>query len=208
MDERNINEKISEPFSLDISDPGNWENMNQNLRDLIILKGPLFKNNGVQTQLAHDGANDWKNIGEKLRTHEEQINKDREYWRQVLLRIISVVRTLAENNLAFRGVNEKICQENNGNFLNLIQMIAEFDPVLQEQIRRIQNKEIHYHYLGHKIENELILMLAGEIKKISIEKLKESKYFYVILDCTPDLSHEEQMSIVLRCVYISASLVK
>ncbi|XP_022870999.1 uncharacterized protein LOC111390225 [Olea europaea var. sylvestris] len=128
--ERNINEKISEPFSFDISDPANWENMNQNLRDLIIMKGPvrdndLFKNDEVQTQLAHDGANDWKNIGAKLRTHEvsydhitnlsrwiemeirfqkeqtidkslqEQINKDREHWRQVLLRIISVVRTLA-----------------------------------------------------------------------------------------------------------------
>ncbi|XP_022871000.1 zinc finger MYM-type protein 1-like [Olea europaea var. sylvestris] len=51
-------------------------------------------------------------------------------------------------------------------------------------------------------------MLAGEIKKIIIEKLKESKYFSVILDCTPDLSHEEQMSIVLRRADISASPVK
>ncbi|XP_022897762.1 uncharacterized protein LOC111411468 [Olea europaea var. sylvestris] len=203
MNERNINEKISEPFSFDISDPANLKNVNLNLRDLIIMKGPvrdndvifpkdvanrhfssvhytrrlsngenhdrkwliysksldkifsfsckLFKNNGVQTQLAHDGANDWKNI---------------------------------ENNLAFRGDNEKIYQENNGIFLSLIQMIAEFDP------------------------NELILMLAGEIKKMIIEKLKESKYFSVILDCTLDLSHEEQMSIVLRCVDISASPVK
>ncbi|XP_022880585.1 zinc finger MYM-type protein 1-like [Olea europaea var. sylvestris] len=238
MDERNINEKISEPFSFNISDLVNWENMNQNLRDLIVMKGPLFRNDGVQTQLAHDGANDWKNIGEKLRTHEvsydhitnlsrwiemeirfqkeqtidksvqEQINKDREHWRQVLLRIISMVRTLAENNLAFRGDNEKIYRENNGIFLNLIQMIAEFDPVMQEHIRRIQNKEIHYHYLGHKIQNELILMLVDEIKKIIIEKLKESKYFSVTLDCTLDLSHEEQMSIVLRCVDISASPVK
>ncbi|XP_022858603.1 uncharacterized protein LOC111379463 [Olea europaea var. sylvestris] len=290
IDERNINEKISEPFSFDISDLVNWENMNQNLRDLIVMKGPvrdddviftkdvanrhfssihytrrlrngenhdrkwliysksldkifclcckLFKNDGVQTQLAHDGANDWKIIGEKLRTHEvsydhitnmsrwiemeirfqkkqtidksvqEQINKDREHWRQVLLRIISVVKTLVENNLAFRGDNEKIYQENNGIFLSLIQMIAEFDLVMQEHIRRIQNKEIHYHYLGHKIQNELILMLAGEIKKIIIEKLKESKYFSMILDCNPDLSHEEQMSKVLRCVDISANPVK
>ncbi|XP_022873135.1 zinc finger MYM-type protein 1-like [Olea europaea var. sylvestris] len=139
---------------------------------------------------------------------QEQINKDREHWKQVLLKIIYVIRTLAENNLAFRGNNEKIYQKNNGIFLSLSQMIVKFDPVMQEHIRRIQNKEIHYHYLGHKIHNKLILMLASEIKKIIIEKLKESKYFSMILDCTPDLSHKEQMSIVLRCVDISASPVK
>jgi hypothetical protein len=247
-----MNEEISTdrdnvPFSLDLNDPANWGNMNTNLRDLIVMKGPvrendvvfpkdvtnrhfssihyvrrlpngekqdrkwliysksldkvfcfcckLFKNEGIRTQLAHDGVNDWKNIGEKIRMHEvscdhinnmsrwiemelrfekretidksvqEQINRDREHWRQVLLRIISVVKTLAENNLAFRGDNEKIYQENNGIFLSIIQMIAQFDPVMQEHIRRIQNKEIHYHYLGHKIQNEMILMLAGEIKK-------------------------------------------
>ncbi|XP_022872420.1 zinc finger MYM-type protein 1-like [Olea europaea var. sylvestris] len=44
---------------------------------------------------------------------QEQINRDREHWRQVLLRIIFVVKTLAENNLEFRGDNEKIYQENN-----------------------------------------------------------------------------------------------
>ncbi|XP_022854323.1 zinc finger MYM-type protein 1-like, partial [Olea europaea var. sylvestris] len=114
---------------------------------------------------------------------QEQINRDREHWRQVLLRIISVAKSLAENNLTFRGDNEKIYQENNGIFLSMIQMIAEFDPVMQEHVRRIKNKEIHYHYLGYKIQNELILMLA-------------------------DRSYKEQMSILLRCVDISASPVK
>jgi hypothetical protein len=52
--------------------------------------------------------------------------------------------------LAFRGQNEKIYQENNGNFLSLIEMIAEFDPVTQEHIRRIQGGEIHNHLLDIK----------------------------------------------------------
>ena len=61
-----------------------------------------------------------------------QINKERQHWRQVLTRIISIVKTLAKNTLAFRGDDEKLYVENNGLFLQMIEMVAEFDPVMEE----------------------------------------------------------------------------
>ncbi|KAM4072324.1 hypothetical protein ACB094_11G129900 [Castanea mollissima] len=172
----------------------------------------LFNSKSNTNQLANGGTKDWKNISSILKNHEttnehitnmntwidlelrllknktidrnvqEQIKKEKDHWKKVLLRIIAVVKNLGKNNLAFRGKNEKIYQENNGNFLSIIEMIAEFDPVMQEHVQRIQHGAIHNHYLGHNIQNEI----------------KEAKYFSIILDCTPDVSHQEQMTLILR----------
>ncbi|XP_042386310.1 uncharacterized protein LOC121977979, partial [Zingiber officinale] len=198
----------------------------------------LFSQKSITIQLANEGCRDWKNLSAKLKSHEtssehiinmniwfdiemrllknktidqnlqEKINKEKEHWKNVLIRIIAIVKNLAKNNLAFRGTNEKIYQDNNGNFLGLIEMIAEFDPIIQEHLKRIQNGKIHNHYLGHNIQNELINILGKEVNNIIIKKIKEAKYFSVILDCTPDVSHQEQMSLILRCVDISTSPIK
>jgi hypothetical protein len=133
----------------------------------------------------------------------EQIKEERLHWRAVLTRILAVVQYLAENNGAFRGKTEKLNQPNNGNFLGLIEMLAKFDPTMQEHVRLIKDGRTHDHYLGHHIQNELIKLLASEMKKIIIDKLKLAKYFSIILDCMPDVSHKEQMCLIVRFADVS-----
>ena len=44
------------------------------------------------------------------------------------------MKCLAKNNMSFRGTHERIYEDNNDNFLGLIEMIAEFNLVMQEHI--------------------------------------------------------------------------
>lgn len=187
---------------------------------------------------AGGGYNDWHNIHSRLEEHEKSrdhidsltawietetrlkkkitidaklqnaIEKERKYWKEVMKRVMFIVKGLATSNLAFRGSKEKIDDDNNGNFLKIVHIVAEFDPILKEHLRRIRKKETRVHYLGHNIQNELIVLLASEVKSTILKNVKEAKYFSVILDCTPDISHEEQMTLILRCVITTTSPIR
>lgn len=123
------------------------------------------------------------------------------------MRIISTVKYLGKHSLAFRGTNERLSQSSNENFLGMIEMLAEFDPIMQEHVRRITNDEVHVHYLSYNIQNELILLLANVIKFEIVMKIKVTKKFSVILDYTPNISHKEKMSIIRRYVDVSSNCV-
>jgi len=198
----------------------------------------LFTKGHRKGQLANEGFNAWIHLGSRLKEHEtspnhvlsmatwyelrsrlqkdqtidkaaqRQLEKEKDHWRKVLFRIVCIVKFLAKHNLAFRGTNSKLYEDSNGNFLGLVEMLAEFDPIIQEHVRRITSEETQAHYLDFKIQNELIHLLASAIKSEIIKKIKSAKYFSVILDCTPDASHQEQMSLIIRYVDSSSSDVR
>ncbi|XP_047051748.1 uncharacterized protein LOC124657206 [Lolium rigidum] len=208
------------PVSVDIYDPVNWATLGNKERDMLVEKGPIIEENitfrsyakkrhlsyshytrqmsNGESSLAHDGFCDWKHITDRLKEHEvsadhmtsmiswnelrsrlskhgiinkelqHEITKEKERLRQVLLRIVAIVKFLGKRSLAFRGSSEKLYDDHN------------------DHIRRIQSKEF------------IIIILV----------VKMAKYFFVILDCTPDVSQQEKMSLLVRCVNTSDAQVK
>jgi len=134
-------------------------------------------------------------------------------WREILFRLLDIIRFLAKQNLAFRGHREEIrsnteSTENKGNFLELVDLLAKYDPVLREHVLRIKiGKKYSTSYLSPTIQNEFIEILGNKVRKTIIEEIKKAKYFCIIFDSTPDISHKNQISQIIRYVVIDENEV-
>lgn len=138
-----------------------------------------------------------------------QINIEIKYWKEVLKRIVSVIRFLASRGLPFRGANCHVGNPSNGNYLGLLELLAEYDTLLKSHIKRYANKgKGHVSYLSFNIANEFIHVLATEVSRIVIREIEKSKYFSMIIDSTPDVSHVDQLTIVLRYVDQTGSSIE
>ncbi|RDY05646.1 hypothetical protein CR513_10494, partial [Mucuna pruriens] len=51
-------------------------------------------------------------------------------------------------------------------------------------------------------KNKLSNMLRNKVKSAIVQKIKEAKYFSMILDCTLDVSHQEQVTLILVVLII------
>ena len=65
---------------------------------------------------------------------EEQKVSDRKYWCKVLARVLSVIKFLSSRGLAFRRSSALVGSTQNGNFLGILEFLAEYDTFLAEHI--------------------------------------------------------------------------
>ncbi len=183
---------------------------------------------GGTTKLATTGYADWSNIDKVVESHEnsaehmkslvtyrrrmttknridtelkKQIEAECNYWQNVLRRVVAVVKKLTSRGLSLRGKNEIFGSNQNGNFMMSLELIAEFDPFLSEHIAKHGNPGSgRTSYLSSTIYEEFVTLLASKVVDTFVTEMKESKYFSLIVDSTPDISHVDELSVILRYV--------
>lgn len=129
-----------------------------------------------------------QDVGEALL---RQHAKEKEENRKILLKILSNIRFLARQGLAFRGDGN----EADSNFVQLLKLRGEEDPSINEWLAQKANK-----YTSHEIQDEMVKIMAHHIlRKISVN-LQSSPFLTIMADETTDSSNSEQVTIVLRWV--------
>lgn len=191
----------------------------------------LFSKNKNISALSSFGCSDWTHISQICKSHENSslhmdsfkswkdlkagLNNNQTidfglenlmkaevtHWKNVLRRLITVVKILSTQSLAFRGSSEKLFELNNGNFLKLVEAIGTFDAVLGEHLKRITNQETQNMYLSKNIQNEIITLLSNLVKNKILNMIQTAKHFSIIVDSTPDKSRVEQVTLIIRFVH-------
>uniref|UniRef100_A0A8C9Y5M1 HAT C-terminal dimerisation domain-containing protein n=1 Tax=Sander lucioperca TaxID=283035 RepID=A0A8C9Y5M1_SANLU len=170
------------------TDPGCWpEHISHSQRFQNVGTTHSHTPGSSKSNTHRANMDSWRQLEKRVKTQ----------WNDVMKRLIAVVCHLAEPNLAFRGHNSNLHETNNGNFLGVVELLAEFDPVMSEHVRRAETKEIADHYLGKTTQNELITLIGDKTVEAIIQGVKQSHYYSVIMDCTPDAAHIEQLSVTL-----------
>lgn len=172
---------------------------------------------GSTTSFSTVGFSDWKKGELKIKCHENsknhklcvikmkergevlnqidmklkyQVETEVNYWKNVLTRVVAVVKSLSSRGLSFRGDDDRFGSVHNGNFMMSLELIAQFDPFLAQHIEKFGNKgRGSTSYLSFKIYEQFISIMADNVIQQMAKEIKEAKYFSISIDSTPDISH-------------------
>ena len=148
---------------------------------MLVYKRSVQKNEGITSYM--DAA------------HEKLVEENRHYLRG----IIDCILTCCKQGIALRGHRETDPSVSNpGNFIALLYLVAEYDPVIKT---RISDGPLNAKYVHHDIQNLLISTSASIIRQQISFMIQQCGYFSIIADESRDSSKQEQLGLALRYVY-------
>lgn len=118
--------------------------------------------------------------------------------------IVQTVIVLGKQNVPLRGHRENgnICENsstNEDNFREFLRFkLNSGDKDLKEHLLNASSRST---YISKTTQNEIIRCCGDEIVSNIIVKIQEAKYFSIIFDETTDISHQSQLTFLIRYVH-------
>lgn len=199
----------------------------------LFSKLPQPSRSMLSTPEGYSADNKWKKLHDRITPHENSVNhkmcyvewrclesridskttvdmllcdnikNEADRWRQILRRILDVVIFLGERGLSFRGDSHLVGNPHNGNFLGILELLSNYDPLLKEHMSKVRESQsthsrMQVHYLSPDSQNEFIKCCSNHVTQAILKEREDAKYYSIIVDATPDSSHREQTVFILR----------
>ncbi|XP_029150132.1 uncharacterized protein [Arachis hypogaea] len=127
---------------------------------------------------------------------EKQSEQAKKNYQIHLTATIDCIRFLLRQGLAFRGNDETDDSVNQGNFLELLNFLAQHN---EEIDRAFKNARGNLKLIAPSIQKDIVRAAASETTKVIVDDLGD-ELFAVLVDEARDISIKEQMSVCLRYV--------
>ena len=121
--------------------------------------------------------------------------KDEETNRKIVTILLDVARTLARQGIAFRRTEEQ-----DGNFVQFVQLLARYVPALEAWLNDSRYRPYKVTYLHKMSQNEFIELLSAEVREKILDEVLDSELYSVMADTTPDASHSDKLAVVIRTI--------
>jgi len=83
-----------------------------------------------------------------------------------------------------------------------VELLAKFDPIMMEHVRKAMTQEIRDHYLSSLSRTSCSALWQIPQRKKIIRWCQKVKYYSIISDCTRDISRVEQMTTTIQFILI------
>ncbi|CAB4026294.1 zinc finger MYM-type 1-like [Paramuricea clavata] len=137
------------------------------------------------------------------RSNAIQAEKDKLTNKDAVFILFDVARTLARQGKAFRGRSTNSTHkrdEEDGNFHQIVQLLSRHCPKLNRWLNEIRLRPYHVTYMSHDSQNEMIDILAQNIRSKMKEEVSDSKMFSLMAHTTPDTSNKDRLAVAVRYV--------
>ncbi|XP_070669149.1 uncharacterized protein [Malus domestica] len=156
--------------------------------------GPVGSVHNKAREAATNLMNQATHIETAVSKHSDQTRKA---YRTCLIASIKCTKFLLRQGLPFRGHDESATSSNRGNYLELLQFLADNNDKVREVV--MENAPGNLKLLAPSIQKEIVNSCALETLDAIMDGLKD-RFFSILVDEARDVSVKEQMAMVLRYV--------